>query len=150
MWEILCDCTCKQCQIYSNSYLFRCIQYFWLFQIENSRVHILKSMLTYSCAHLCVCVCVFAALLDTCAVGSSAVNVVIGLPLLSNLVGVDEYDQHCNQTDERHQHRRAQSCIDVRDEAPKGGRKCEWLVSVRNRLHAKRRGNGKRNHAQKH
>lgn len=82
-------------------------------------------MLTYRCIHLCVCVYVFPALLDTCAVGSSTVNVVIGLPLLSNLVGVDEYDQHCNQTDERHQHRRAQSCIDVRDEAPKGGQKCE-------------------------
>lgn len=71
-------------------------------------------MLTYK-------IYVFGGLLGTCAVGSSAVNVVVGLPLLSNLVGVDEYDHHCNQTDERHQHRRAQSCIDVRDEAPRGG-----------------------------
>lgn len=32
----------------------------------------------------------------TCAVGPSAVNVIIGLPLLSNLVDVDEYNQHSN------------------------------------------------------
>lgn len=70
--------------------------------------------------------------MGTCAVGSSAVNVVVGLPLLSNLVGVDEYDQHCNQTDERHQHRRAQSCIDVGDEAPRVGmdrKVSDWLFS---------------------
>lgn len=65
---------------------------------------------------------VFAALFTTCAVGPPAVNVVIGLPLLSNLVGVNEYDQHCNQTDERHQHCRTKGCVDVWDEAPKGGR----------------------------
>ncbi len=78
-------------------------------------------MLMYNFMYLCLCahVCESAGLLGTCAVSSSAVNVVIGFPLLSNLVGVDEYDQHCHQTDERHQHRRAQSCIDVRDEAPR-------------------------------
>lgn len=64
---------------------------------------------------------VFAASFTTCAVGPPAVNVVIGLPLLSDLVGVDEYHQHCNQTDERHQHRRTEGRVDVRDEAPKGG-----------------------------
>lgn len=70
---------------------------------------------------VCVYVYVFGGLLGTCAVGSPAVNVVIVLPLLSNLVGVDEYDHHRNQTDEWHQHRRAQSCVDVRDEASRGG-----------------------------
>lgn len=80
-------------------------------------------MLTYNCIYLCVCVhgYVLGGLLGTCAVGTSAVNIIVGFPLLSNLVGVDEYDHHCNQTDERHQHRRAQSCIDVWDEAPGGG-----------------------------
>lgn len=63
----------------------------------------------------------FAGLLHTCAVGPSTVNVIVGLPLLSNLVGVDEYDKHCDKADERHQHRRAESCIDVWDEAPGGG-----------------------------
>lgn len=72
---------------------------------------------------LCLFMCVFAALRDTCAVGSSAVNVVIRFPLLSNLVGVNEHDDHCDQTDEGHQHSRAQSRIDVGDEAPKGERK---------------------------
>lgn len=74
---------------------------------------------------LCLFMCVFAALWDTCAVGSSAVNVVIRFPLLSNLVGVNEYDGHCDQTDEGHQHRRAQSGVDVGDEAPGGEKKGE-------------------------
>lgn len=39
---------------------------------------------------------------------------------MSNQVDVDEHDQHCHQADERHQHCRAQSCIDVWDEAPRG------------------------------
>lgn len=64
---------------------------------------------------------VFNTLLSTWAVGPSAVNVIVGLPLLSNLVGVDEYDQHCDQTYERHQHCRAQGGVDVWDEAPKSG-----------------------------
>lgn len=65
----------------------------------------------------------------TWAVGASTINVIIGLPLLGDLVGMDEYDQHCNQTDERHQHCCAQSCIDVRDKAPKAdGQKGEWLI----------------------
>lgn len=80
------------------------------------RVYVFKPLLTYSCTEA-----VFAASFTTCAVGPPAVNVVIGLPLRSNLVGVDEYDQHCNQTDERHQHRRTKGCVDVWDEAPKGG-----------------------------
>lgn len=70
-----------------------------------------------------VYVCALAALRDTCAVGPSAVNVVIRSPLLSNLVGVNEDDHHRDQADEGHQHRRAQSRVDVRDEAPKGGKK---------------------------
>lgn len=38
---------------------------------------------------------------------------------MSNLVGMDEYDQHCYQADERHQHCCGQSCIDVWDKAPR-------------------------------
>ena len=63
----------------------------------------------------------FVTLLSTWAVGPSTVNVIVGLPLLSHLVGVDEHDQHRDQTYERHQHRRAQSGVDVWDEAPKSG-----------------------------
>lgn len=66
-------------------------------------------------------VCEHVHVIGTWTVGSSAVNVVVGLPLLSDLVGVDKYDHDCNQTDERHQHRCAQSCIDVWDEAPREG-----------------------------
>lgn len=73
----------------------------------------------------------FACKLGTCAVGSSTVNVVIGLPLMGNLVSVDEYNQHRNQTDERHQHRRAQSCIDVRDEAPRKRQTEMWVFCFR-------------------
>lgn len=68
-----------------------------------------------------VCVCAFLNMSRTCAVGASAINIVVRLPLLSDLVGVDEHDQHCYQTDEWHQHSRAQSCVDVGDKAP-GGR----------------------------
>lgn len=85
------------------------------FQSESTGVYILKSGLTFTCInfiYLCTC---------TCAVGSSAVNVIVGFPLLSNLVGVDEYNQHCNQTDEGHQHSCRQGSIDVWDEAPRGG-----------------------------
>lgn len=85
------------------------------FQSESTGVYILKSGLTFTCIYfmyLCMC---------TCAVGSSTVNVIVSLPLLSNLVGVDEYNQHCNQTDEGHQHSRRQGSIDVWDEAPRGG-----------------------------
>lgn len=64
---------------------------------------------------------VFVTLVSTWAVGPSAVNVIIGLPLLSDLVRVDEYDQYCDKTYERHQHCCAQSCIDIWDEAPKSG-----------------------------
>lgn len=67
-----------------------------------------------------VYVCVSAALRDTCAVGSSAVDVVIRPPLLSDLVGVNEDHHHRDQADEGHQHCRAQSRVDVRDEAPVG------------------------------
>lgn len=70
-----------------------------------------------------VYVCFSAAPRDTCAVGPSAVNVVIRSPLLGDLVGVNEHDAHCDQTDEGHQHRRAQSRVDVGDEAPGGERK---------------------------
>lgn len=68
-----------------------------------------------------VYMCASAALRDTCAVGPSAVNVVIRSPLLGNLVGVNEDDHHRDQADEGHQHRRAQSRVDVWDEAPTGG-----------------------------
>lgn len=57
--------------------------------------------------------------LVTCAVCPSTIHVIVGPPLLSYLVGVDKYNQHCNQADERHQHRCAKSCIDVWDEAPR-------------------------------
>lgn len=67
-----------------------------------------------------VYVCASAALQDTCAVGPSAVNVVIRSPLLGNLVGVNEDDHHRDQADEGHQHRCAQSRVDVWDEAPTG------------------------------
>lgn len=86
---------------------------------------LLPRLIPLSCADRSVCSCVFAALWDTCAVGSSAVNVVIRSPLLSDLVGVNEHDGHRHQTDEGHQHRRAESRVDVGDEAPEGGKKKE-------------------------
>lgn len=55
----------------------------------------------------------------TCAVGPTTVKVIVGLPLLSDLVGVDENNQYCNKTDERYQDSRAQSCVDVWDKAPR-------------------------------
>lgn len=79
-----------------------------------------------------VFVYLFAGVLGTCAVSASTINVIIGLPLLSDLVGVDEYHQHCNQTDERHQHCCAQCCVDVRDKAPRGGTDrdvSDWFLS---------------------
>lgn len=94
-------------------------------------VHNSRSMLKCCTVSVCVCVLLYmlAGLLGTCAVGPSTINVVVGLPLLSNLVGMDEHDQDCHQTDEGHQYRRAQSCVDVRDKAPRGGdrQKCECL-----------------------
>lgn len=90
------------------------------FQSESTGVYILRSSLTFTYIYVCMC---------TCAVGSSTVNVIIGLPLLSNLVGVDEYNQHCNQTDEGHQHRCRQGSIDVWDEAPRG-----WMDSMSDRF----------------
>lgn len=70
---------------------------------------------------LCLLTCVFPALRNTCAVGSPAVDVVVRFPLLGDLVGVNEHDGHRHQADEGHQHRRAQSRVDVGDEAPGGG-----------------------------
>lgn len=92
------------CDWKRTSYLFMCIH---ILPPKTKRCH--------------VHVWAFAGLSRTCAVGPSTVNVIIGLPLLSNLVGVDEYDEHCDEADERHQHCRAQSCVDVWDEAPRGG-----------------------------
>lgn len=80
---------------------------------------IIKSLLMHTLIYLCVFVCVVTYLVFTCAVSPSTVNVIVGLPLLSNLVDVDEYNHHSNKTDERHQHCRAQSYIDVWDKAPR-------------------------------
>ena len=74
----------------------------------------------YALYSVCVFLYMFAGLSGTCAVGPSTIYVIISLPLLSNLVGMDEHDQHSYQTDERHQHGRAQSRVDVRDKAPRG------------------------------
>ncbi|TNN48876.1 hypothetical protein EYF80_040899 [Liparis tanakae] len=54
--------------------------------------------------------------------GENSRDVVVRLPLQSDLVDVDEHHHDRDQTDERHQHRRAQSCVDVWDEAPGEGK----------------------------
>lgn len=83
----------------------------------------------------------------TSAVGPSAVNIIIGPPLLSDLVGVNEYNYHRNQADEGNQDRCAQSCIDVGDETSagdkhRGGSEFQRWQKIKN-LAEKRRGNFK-------
>lgn len=95
------------------------------FKNSSARTHAFQDVIPLSCTDSTLCLCVFwrSFAEDTCAVGSSAVNVVIRFPLLGDLVGVDEDDHHGHQADEGHQHRRAQRRVDVGDEAPtKGGK----------------------------
>lgn len=60
------------------------------------------------------CVCVYY----TWAIGAPAVHVIVGLPLLCDLVGMDKHHQYPNQADERHQGCCTQSSIDIRNETP--------------------------------
>lgn len=79
----------------------------------------------------CKILCKKKTSLHTWAVCSASVDVIISLPLLSDLIRMDEDHQHPHQTNERNQGGRTESSIYIWDEAStKMTRKTKLLIGT--------------------
>lgn len=78
----------------------------------------------------CKILCKKKTSLHTWAVCSTSVDVIISLPLLSDLIRMDEDHQHPHQTNERNQGGRTESGIYIWDEASTKIRKTKLLIGT--------------------